>query len=133
MARVISVQCRNDVYAKTGGRCWYCGIRLVLTENPTIPGAACLDHATPKEQGGSNHPDNLLPSCRRCNSRKSRKTIEEYRSYLQTKAWAEWRAARLLEQAVAECKTPYDDVIHTAIQWLETQIQPTIFWGETPH
>jgi len=41
-----------------------------------------IDHKTPLIRGGTNEFENLFVSCRLCNSRKNRKTEEEYRSSL---------------------------------------------------
>lgn len=68
---------RDAVFGKTNGRCWYCGAAI-------SPVSMCIEHATPKSKGGSSKLDNLLPSCRSCNSQKYTKTIEEYRT------WIEW-------------------------------------------
>jgi 5-methylcytosine-specific restriction endonuclease McrA len=37
--------------------CWHCGFRLATT----------IDHGTPVVLGGDDSPENLLPSCARCN------------------------------------------------------------------
>lgn len=51
---------RSAILARTGGLCLYCrsGDRVVL------------DHFNPISSGGSDAPDNLIPSCWRCNSSK---------------------------------------------------------------
>ena len=55
--------------------CAYCGCELD-DYNST------LDHVVPKIKGGTNHHQNLMPSCGRCNSIKSDLSIDEYRDYL---------------------------------------------------
>lgn len=52
-----------------GGRCSYCGAEGPLT----------ADHRMPLSRGGSNSIDNILPACRRCNSRKHTQTEDEFR------------------------------------------------------
>ena len=59
------------VFNKTGGRCAYCG--KVLSDDATI------DHIIPRSKGGGNNLDNLLPSCRSCNTSKGVKSLEEFR------------------------------------------------------
>ncbi len=50
-------------------RCYYCGSKKVET----------FDHVQPLSRGGSNHPSNMVPVCRRCNTSKGSKTLEEFR------------------------------------------------------
>lgn len=49
-------------------RCAYCGERRPLTE----------DHKTPITRGGSDDISNILPACRPCNSKKQKRTTEEF-------------------------------------------------------
>jgi 5-methylcytosine-specific restriction endonuclease McrA len=46
------------------------------------------DHLQPLSRGGSNSIDNLVPSCRPCNSSKGSQTAAEFRSRLEQKALA---------------------------------------------
>lgn len=50
-------------------RCVYCGQI-----------ATSVDHVVPISRGGSDSPENLVPCCRSCNSRKNRRTPQEWRS-----------------------------------------------------
>ena len=50
---------RRTVFARDGGRCQYCG---AAAEN--------IDHVLPRSKGGPHAWDNVVASCRRCNSRK---------------------------------------------------------------
>lgn len=52
--------------------CWYCN--CLLTEE-----TSSLDHVIPLSRGGSDRPQNVVPSCKRCNSAKGNKTIPEWR------------------------------------------------------
>lgn len=49
-------------------RCVYCG-RV----------ADSLDHVVPVSKGGTNDAENLVPSCRSCNSSKGAKSVDEWR------------------------------------------------------
>jgi 5-methylcytosine-specific restriction endonuclease McrA len=60
------------MWNRFGGACFYCGAE-----------ATTIDHAIPLVRGGTNAIGNLLPACRMCNTRKSTKTITEFRLYLQ--------------------------------------------------
>jgi HNH endonuclease len=78
---------RAQVWAKTNGHCWYCGKHMNPFEDFTE------DHMDPRKQGGGDEVENLQPACKRCNSRKHAKTVDEYRLYLagkgQLKFWGE--------------------------------------------
>ena len=52
-------------------KCVYCGVRLT---NKTIS----KDHRIPLSRGGGNDIRNIVPACRRCNSKKHARTHEEY-------------------------------------------------------
>lgn len=49
--------------------CWYCG-----DENPDT-----IDHVKPVSKGGSDNLDNLVLSCKSCNSSKKNYSISEYK------------------------------------------------------
>ncbi len=57
---------RRAVFARDGWSCQYCG---AAAEN--------LDHVVPKSRGGSHTWDNVVAACRRCNSRKENRLIED--------------------------------------------------------
>lgn len=59
---------RARVYAKTGGKCVYCGDM-----------AEAIEHLIPKCKGGSNNIENLFPSCNKCNLSKGSKTIHDFK------------------------------------------------------
>ncbi len=63
-------------------RCFYCGSKRV----------DAFDHMQPRSRGGSNHPSNLVPVCRRCNSQKGSKTLEEYRETMRIEHGKEYPA-----------------------------------------
>jgi 5-methylcytosine-specific restriction endonuclease McrA len=54
------------------GRCAYCGTTGLLEP----------DHRIALSRGGSNHIENILPACHRCNARKHRMTEAEFRARL---------------------------------------------------
>lgn len=63
------------LYWLTRGCCWYCGVIL-------HPGTETFDHVVPRVKGGRRHPINLVPACQFCNSAKGKRSVEEYRAYL---------------------------------------------------
>lgn len=62
---------RRAVFARDGGRCQYCGR---AAEN--------LDHVTPRSRGGPHAWENVVASCRPCNSRKEDRLLHETRMKL---------------------------------------------------
>jgi 5-methylcytosine-specific restriction endonuclease McrA len=71
-----------------GYRCTYCG----------ADGALEPDHRIPLARGGTNYIENILPACRRCNTRKRLLTEDEFRARLAT----ENRARGLFSAAADE-------------------------------
>lgn len=60
---------RKLVYERDAGRCRYCG--------EAVPFKAPLDHIIPYSIGGKTEFENLVVSCRPCNSEKSGRTPEQ--------------------------------------------------------
>lgn len=62
----------NDIYDKNDGRCWHCGIQLAFTNYGSLGarGAWEVDHSQPISEGGTDHLNNLVPSCIPCNRKK---------------------------------------------------------------
>ena len=67
-ARHIPNSVRNDVLARDGYQCVYCGGTDDLA----------IDHIFPFSRGGSNTPDNLQVLCRSCNSSKGDSIPDDY-------------------------------------------------------
>ena len=66
----------NLAYSIYGyGVCYYCGEELT-TKNRT------LDHIYPRSWGGISLPDNLRPSCKACNQKKSDMTPSQFEKFL---------------------------------------------------
>jgi hypothetical protein len=63
---------KKQLWEKTGGVCFYCGNKIALSETT-------VDHFFPESKGGMHDIENLVPSCKSCNSSKGTKTIEEFR------------------------------------------------------
>jgi 5-methylcytosine-specific restriction endonuclease McrA len=57
---------RSAVFARDNWSCQYCG---APAEN--------LDHVVPRSRGGPHSWDNVVAACRRCNSRKENRLIED--------------------------------------------------------
>ncbi|QMT41792.1 HNH endonuclease [Kingella oralis] len=72
MSKKTSTQKKIKVAEKCNWRCAYCGCELDLE-------TMCIDHFLPKAKGGSNHLENLMPSCRSCNSTKGTSDLETFR------------------------------------------------------
>lgn len=64
--RVQAPLTRRGVFARDGWTCQYCG---APAEN--------LDHVVPRSRGGAHSWENVVAACRRCNSRKENRLIED--------------------------------------------------------
>jgi 5-methylcytosine-specific restriction endonuclease McrA len=65
-----------------GSRCSYCR-RALKTGDHLSPEAGEWDHVVPLVQGGSHSWNNVVPSCKSCNSRKGGRTPEQAGMVLQ--------------------------------------------------
>lgn len=68
----VSPKKRSAAFARTSGRCAYCGTLLAEEE-------ATVDHINPVSKGGCSSNANLVASCKACNSSKGARTLEEFR------------------------------------------------------
>ena len=71
---------QNVMYALTyfmkGKRfCYYCKSKIPKSE-------ITMDHMYPRSTGGPSIPQNLIPSCKKCNSEKADMTFEQYQTFL---------------------------------------------------
>ena len=73
----ITPQKRDAIYRRDNYTCGYCG-RNYSADRSRLS----LDHITPRAQGGSNQPTNLVTACDDCNNRKRNRTLGEYLEYL---------------------------------------------------
>lgn len=62
---------RMLVLQRDNHTCVYCGC---------APRTLCVDHKTPLCQGGGNELNNLAAACRRCNTKKGKRTVEQWRN-----------------------------------------------------
>ena len=61
---------RENVYARDGGRCQYCGVKM---RRPQIT----YDHVIPRAHGGKTTWENIVFACVGCNQKKGGKTPEQ--------------------------------------------------------
>lgn len=71
MRRKLTKARRDELSAKWGNRCAYCGHHLGARWH--------VDHREALRRGGADAPDNLMPSCAPCNNLKATLTVEEFR------------------------------------------------------
>lgn len=64
---------RASILAKTNGLCAYCG--CTLTTQKDKPNTFHADHVLPVAKGGTDDIANLIPSCAKCNGKKSAKSF----------------------------------------------------------
>lgn len=65
----------EQIYENSKDRCYYCGKKL--------NGNFDFEHKIPYSRGGFNKKNNIVISCRKCNSEKCSKTADEYFKYLE--------------------------------------------------
>ena len=103
---------RFHIFVRDKFRCQYCATKFQ-------PADLTLDHILPSSRGGSDEPENLATSCRRCNQRKGNRTPDEARMPLlatpsalrygldqallqrQAEVYPEWRPYLFLGEKVA--------------------------------
>lgn len=61
---------RQNVYARDGYRCQYCGDQFAVSK-------LSYDHVVPKSAGGRRNWTNIVTACKPCNSRKADRTCDE--------------------------------------------------------
>ena len=74
-----SKETRNKVFDKNNGHCALCGKQLVR-ENYGVKvgrGKWQIDHSKPESKGGTDHMNNLLPMCTKCNNSKADMTLAQ--------------------------------------------------------
>jgi len=59
----------------SSGTCWYCGQKVGF-HNLT------MDHVIPLARGGRSTKDNLVPSCKECNTKKKSSLPVEWEEYM---------------------------------------------------
>jgi 5-methylcytosine-specific restriction endonuclease McrA len=62
----------SEIYAKTDGKCFYCG---------KVGKIMAIDHFIPTARGGTDDVTNLVLACGSCNSSKCSSTPEYYHKY----------------------------------------------------
>lgn len=81
LVKQLEAKMRQQVHAKYGGKCAYCGTAIILPQMQ-------VDHIEPIRRGlmqlpeeieRLSHIDNLNPACAACNNRKRTHPLEEFR------------------------------------------------------
>jgi 5-methylcytosine-specific restriction endonuclease McrA len=62
---------RQLIYDKYGGKCYMCGINVILIGDSTNDAYMNIDHIVPRSKGGETIASNLACSCKACNEKKS--------------------------------------------------------------
>ncbi len=65
-------------WQKTDGFCFYCGLEL-------DPFNFHTDHFIPRCLGGGDEEENLVPACKKCNTSKGGRSIEDFRALVSRK------------------------------------------------
>ncbi len=61
---------------KASGVCYYCSAKVAIRD-------ITMDHLVPLSRGGKSTKDNLVPSCKECNSKKKSMLPLEWQEYLE--------------------------------------------------
>ncbi len=95
---------RRGVFLRDGGRCQYCSAR-----------AESIDHVVPRSRGGPHTWENVVAACRRCNSRKRDRSVEDAGMVLRSRPAAPRHLSWVVVEAgdVPEVWAPYLDLPDT--------------------
>lgn len=118
---------RSTIYSLTyfmkGKRfCYYCKKRISRNQ-------ITMDHMYPQSLGGPTIPQNLIPVCQECNSKKSDMTLEQYKTFLSLRSISEKRAymKRISDyknslKTVGIFEVPYSWITPVEISQIHTKI-----------
>lgn len=130
---------RRRILDRCQQMCFYCGRTLHLDSSVWEDSSPemylkhdlyChLDHLEAHSKGGVKVDDNLVASCRTCNSTKGKRSVEEYRAYLEARQ-PHKLAAMFIQQAMDEVPSPYRAALTAIKTWHEDHARPIIFAGE---
>lgn len=101
--RKISNALRFEVFQRDRHTCQYCGRRAPYVELE-------VDHLIPVARGGTDAVENLITSCRECNSRKSAKLIERFTHGHTKESWREKIREKRIE-SLKEKRSELEDVL----------------------
>ncbi len=75
----------SSIFHKSEGYCHHCGKKLFRNKygNSQARGGWEVDHSIPVSKGGTDHLNNLLPSCIPCNRTKGNLTTRQYRKTIE--------------------------------------------------
>lgn len=73
-----------EVWKKSEGICWYCGIQTVFPSRTYFNhgNVFSVEHVIPQVHGGTDDIENLVPACKTCNSTKRTGSLERFRYLL---------------------------------------------------
>lgn len=118
---------KKRISLKSNGLCWYCGCNLVST--PHDPAEFTLDHLEPRSRGGNHKDDNLVVACRRCNTKKWGRSLEEYR-YSFALSSEHHQARKALVKALYLLPISQAIKISEVMEWIDSQESEVVFYGE---
>ncbi len=111
--RKVSNSLRFEVFQRDKHTCQYCGRRAPEVELE-------VDHLVPVAGGGTDDFENLVTSCRECNSGKSAKLIERFTHGHTKESWREKIVAKRAEK-LKERRAEIEDVFHYWAQCRNTR------------
>lgn len=76
---------KKNIMRRDSFRCQYCGV-ILIEEDQTI------DHIVPRAKGGRHEWKNVVAACRKCNTKKADKLLEQSGLHLQSTPYVPTRA-----------------------------------------
>lgn len=117
---------RAEITAMQEFQCWYCGGSVHTDKDGPIESRATIDHQTPRSFTEDER-SNLVVACHSCNCRKGRRTVEEYRAYLDGLS-PHAQLAKAIDDFSDLSSIP--DSGRSFRAWLRTRVTVTSFHGE---
>lgn len=94
---------RNTAFSRQDGKCYYCGLRMWLSD-PTGPAAlrCTAEHMKPRSEGGRDCASNIVAACVHCNRTRHKRKLppspETYRAEVRRRvARGAWLPMSLLK------------------------------------
>lgn len=113
--RKISNALRFEVFQRDRHTCQYCGRRAPEVELE-------VDHLIPVARGGTDAFENLITSCRECNSGKSAKLIERFTHGHTKESWRE----KIREKRIERLRKKRSEVEDVLDYWAECRSMHTV-------